>query len=100
MENNGLAVHGRGVEAELVRVSRKIVQVEQRLQLIDIEITQLKVSALYRLMVRVEEAEKEGRDLLAEMAANVNQQISDAKRRLVAAVAKKAGRPAREIILK
>ena len=79
------SVKGDGPGAELVRVIRKIAQVEQRLQVIDAEIAKLKRSDLSQLISEVEKAEKEGHDLLAEMAARLDQQITDAGNRLTAA---------------
>jgi hypothetical protein len=75
-------VRGEGPGAELVRVIRKIAQVEDRLKAIDAEIARLEESDLYHLKKQVDEAEKEGRDLLAEMAARVDQQVVEARGRL------------------
>jgi hypothetical protein len=75
-------VKGEGPGAELVRIIRKIAQVEDRLQTIDAEISRLEESDLSKLKKQVDEAEKEGRDLLAEMAARVDQQVVEARRRL------------------
>ncbi|MGH7792730.1 MAG: molecular chaperone DnaJ [Thermodesulfobacteriota bacterium] len=76
-ESSPESVKGDGPGAELVRVIRKIAQVEERLRNIEIEINQLKESDLYRLETKVGEAEKEGRDLLAEMAEQLEEQIAD-----------------------
>lgn len=75
-------VEGEGVGAELIRVIRKIAQIQKRLRDIETEITQLEDSDLYQLKAKVAEAEKQRRDLLKEMASQVEHQITDAKRRL------------------
>src|SRR3990172_8580382 len=55
---------------------------EERLPTIETEITQLKESDLYKLKTKVEDAEKEGRDLLADMANQLDKQIADASKHL------------------
>ena len=75
-------VNGEGVGAELIRVIRKIAQVEERLQAIESEIAKLKGSELYRLKLKVEEAERKGRDLLHEMASQLDDEISLARQKL------------------
>ena len=81
-ESSPESVKGEGPGAELVRVIRKIAQVEERLPTIEIEIAQLKESDLYKLKIKAEEAEKERRDLLSEMAGQIDKQIADASKRL------------------
>ena len=76
-ESSPEAVKGDGVGAELIRVIRKIAQIESRLQAIESIIAQLRSSDLFRLKVEVERTEAEGRDLLAEMASRLDQQIAD-----------------------
>lgn len=78
-ESSPEAVKGDGIGAELVRVIRKIAQIQGRLQAIESILAQLRSSDLNRLKTEVENAETEGRDLLAEMASSLNQQIADAK---------------------
>lgn len=65
-----------------MRVIRKIAQVDVRLRAIEAEIEALKESELYELLSTVDGAETNGRDLLAEMAAQVETQIASAKVRL------------------
>lgn len=81
-ESSPESVKGEGIAAELVRVIRKIAQIEERLSVIELEITRLKESDLYQLKKKEEEAEDEGRDLLAEMASQVEEQIDRSKRHL------------------
>lgn len=81
-ENSPESVEGEGTAAELVRVIRKIAQVEKRLRVIETEITQLEESDLYQLNTKVEVAENEGRNLLDEMASRVKKEIASASERL------------------
>lgn len=81
-ENSPDSIKGEGIPAELVRVIRKIAQVKKRLDVIEKEITGLKESDLSQIKMEAEKAEREGRDLLAEMASRVNKDISLAKKRL------------------
>lgn len=81
-ENSPESVQGEGMEAELLRTIRKIAQVRERLKKIEVEIQALKRSALYQLREKVIAAQQERRDLLAEMAAQIDEQITAAKVRL------------------
>jgi CII-binding regulator of phage lambda lysogenization HflD len=81
-ESSPESVKGEGPGAELVRVIRKIAQVEDRLKAIDAEIARLEESDLYHLKNQVDQAGEEKRDLLAEMAAGVDQQVAAARERL------------------
>jgi len=81
-ETSPESVKGEGPGAELVRVIRKIAQVEDRLKAIDAEIARLEETDLYQLKTQVDQAEEEERDLLAEMAAGVDQQVAEARGRL------------------
>lgn len=81
-ESSPDAIKGDGVAAELIRVIRKIAQVQERLRTIEATIDDLQSSDLYRLQGEVESAEAEERDLLAEMASRLDLQIDDARKRL------------------
>jgi hypothetical protein len=81
-ESSPESVKGEGPGAELVRVIRKIAQVEGRLKAIDAEFARLGQSDLYRLKTQADQAGALGRDLLAEMAARVDQQVVEARGRL------------------
>jgi hypothetical protein len=70
------SVPGDGIASELVRTIRKIAQVERRLTSIGLALAELTTSALYRLRQDVLAAESRGRDLLAEMAADLKGQIA------------------------
>lgn len=74
-ESSPEAVPGDHHGAKLVRIIRKIAQIKQRLKIIEIELLRLKESSLYQLKAKVDEAEKNGRDLLSEMAVFLTQQI-------------------------
>src|SRR5207253_2106088 len=60
-------VQGDGPGAELVRVIRKIAQVEKRLKSIAAELERLRQGELFKLRQQVEEADVNGRDLLKEL---------------------------------
>jgi hypothetical protein len=75
------AVYGEGVGADLVRIIRKITQVRRRLTEIEQEIQELVGSELAKLKVKAEEYEKQGRDLLAEIAEQVDRHIAAARQR-------------------
>jgi hypothetical protein len=75
-------VQGEGAGAELIRVIRGISQARGRLAEIEAELQELLRSELYQLKARVDEAQREGRDVLKEMIDKVDDQISQAKRRL------------------
>lgn len=76
------SVKGQDPGAQLIRVIRKIAQVETRLLSVDAAMEELKKSDLHQLKVQVEEAEEEGRDLLGEMSAKLDIQVKEAKEQL------------------
>jgi len=88
-ESSPESVKGEGIGTDLVRIIRKIAQVEERFRTIEIEITQLKGSDLCKLKTKVEEAEKEKRNLLIEMANQLDKQIADASEHLAGVTRKK-----------
>jgi hypothetical protein len=75
-------VQGEGPGAELIRVIRRISQARGRLAEIEAELQELLRSDLHQLKVRVDEAKSHGRDVLNEMISKVDDQITQAKRRL------------------
>jgi len=75
-------VKGEGVGADLVRTIRKIAQVQARLSAIDEQMESLKKSDLYRLRMKVIAAEEDERDLLTEMAEQLDGDIAEARKRL------------------
>ncbi|KGF71631.1 molecular chaperone DnaJ [Neosynechococcus sphagnicola sy1] len=83
-EQSPESIGGEGVVAELIRVIRKIFQVQDRLKAIETEIETLHQSELYLLRRKVQQAQERGRNLLADMAVQLEEQITDAKDRLEA----------------
>jgi len=81
-ESSPDAVEGDGIGAELVRIIRKISQIQRRITTIENEIEELKTTELYGLKLKVEEAENDGRDLLGDMILDVEKRISSARKRL------------------
>lgn len=77
------SVEGDGMASDLVRVIRKIAQIEKRLREIELAVNKLIQSKLYQLKKEVESAEKNGRDLLHEMASRVVENIKFSKERLL-----------------
>ena len=61
------------------QLEQKILRIRLRIKEIERKIDQLRGSELYRLMVKVEQAELEGRDLLGEMARDLRYRIREAK---------------------
>ena len=78
------SIKGEGIGAELVRAVRKIAQIKSRLQVLEGEMARLAQSDLNDLKAQAEEARAEGRDLLAELAAKVEEQIFRSRERLQA----------------
>jgi hypothetical protein len=74
------AVEGEGIGAELIRVIRQISQARERVAAIERELTALRKSEIALLKKQAEESEEAGRDLLAELAAAVREQIERAKK--------------------
>jgi hypothetical protein len=72
-------VEGEGIGAELIRIIRQISQAKQRVEAIKNELDALHQSEIALLKKDAEEREQEGRDLLAELAASVREQIQRAK---------------------
>jgi hypothetical protein len=70
------------VSAELVRTIRKIAQVNVRLHVIAVVMTQLKQSDLYQLKTKVDAAERHEQNLLKEMAMQLDKKIAAARQRL------------------
>jgi hypothetical protein len=81
-ENSPEAVTGEGVVAELVRAIRKLAQAEDRVEAIAAAVGELQATETYELSLAADEAEQEGRDLLQEMAARLDEEIAAAKARL------------------
>lgn len=70
------SVQGDGPGAELVRVIRTIAQVEKRLKAIAAELDQLRAGELFKLKQAVEEARSSGRELLKDLAEQLDRDIA------------------------
>jgi hypothetical protein len=73
------SVQGDGPGAELVRVIRTIAQVEKRLKAIAAELEQIRTGELFKLKQAVEDARATGRELLKDLAAQLDRDIADAR---------------------
>jgi len=76
------SVRGEGVPADLVRTIRRIAQVKKRVSDIERQLTEFMSSEIAQLHAKAVAAEKDGRDLLKEMAEAVEAQITQARKRL------------------
>jgi acetolactate synthase small subunit len=73
-------VEGEGVGAELIRIIRQISQARDRVSAIEQELAALRESEIALLKKQAEESEQMGRDLLAELANAVREQIERTKK--------------------
>jgi hypothetical protein len=83
-ETSPESVEGEGVGPELIRVIRKISQIQRRFVEIEVEMQRLKTSDLYQLWSKTEDAKNQGQDLFKEMASQIEQDIAAARKRLAA----------------
>jgi hypothetical protein len=92
--NSPESVQGEGVGAELVRIIRQIHQAKKNIAAIENELSSLRASEIAQLKQDAGAAQQEGRDLLADLAANVRERIADAKKKheTLAVELKKHGR--------
>ncbi|MCX5846265.1 MAG: J domain-containing protein [Deltaproteobacteria bacterium] len=81
-ESSPDSVSGEGTGAELIRIIRQLALVRARIEAIGKEMETLKETELYSLKLRVDEAQDAGRELLSEMAHEVDAQIVGADARL------------------
>jgi acetolactate synthase small subunit len=79
--NSPESVQGEGIGAELVRIIRQIHQARTNIAAIEQELTSLRASEIAQLKHDTEVAQQEGRDLLAELASNVRERITDVKKK-------------------
>jgi hypothetical protein len=79
--NSPESVQGEGIGAELVRIIRQIHQAKKNIAAIENELSSLRASEIAQLKQDAEAAQQEGRDLLAELAADVHERIADAKKK-------------------
>jgi hypothetical protein len=76
------SVQGDGPGAELVRIIRKIAQVEKRLTIIAEELDQQRAGELFKLKQQVDAAIATGRDLLRELVERLEREILGATEEL------------------
>lgn len=69
------SVQGEGIGAELIRIIRQIHQARKNIAAIDHQLTNLRANDMAQLKQKVEAAERQGRDMLAELAATLSGQI-------------------------
>ena len=79
--NSPESVQGEGVGAELVRIIRQIHQAKKNIAAIEQELNCLRASEIAQLKQDTETAEQDGRDLLAELAADVRERIDGVKKK-------------------
>lgn len=76
------SIAGEGATAELLRITRQIRHAERDIANLEAERHTLLASEIAQLHIEAEAAAREHRDLLTELAANLREQIADAKYRL------------------
>ena len=81
-ESSPESVTGEGIAFDLVRMIRSISQINGRLKTIEREVEIIKETEIYGMMIQVQEAEKEDRDLLKELSSKIDSDIKLAKERL------------------
>lgn len=88
------SVQGEGIGAELIRIIRQIAEAKKHIAAIEQELTALRASEIAILRQDTQAAEQQGRDLLAELAAKVGEQVARARKEYesLAKEAKKRGR--------
>lgn len=74
------SIPGEGIGAELVRIIRQIAHAKKRLAAIKQEVGELQQSEIALFRQDVEIGQREGRDLLTELAATAREQIAKAKK--------------------
>jgi len=79
-EDGADAVEGEGIGAELIRIIRQISMARARVAAIEQELAALRQSEIALLKNQAEEKERDGSDLLSELATAVREQIEIARR--------------------
>lgn len=77
------AVAGDNPAAELLRTDRAISLIKRKVSESEAEISRIKTSDIYDMMIKVYNAERTGRDIVAEMSLSINAQIQDVKNRIL-----------------
>lgn len=73
------AVAGESAADEHVRILRAIEQIKRRIIEIEREISRIRTSEIYGLMVKVQKADRVGRNGFAEISMSIDAKIKDAK---------------------
>jgi len=81
-ESSPESVIGEGIANDLVRMIRSVSQIKGRLKTIEKEIKTIKETEMHKMMMQVQEAEENGRDLLNELADKIDSDIQLAKGKL------------------
>jgi hypothetical protein len=77
--------------AEISLLQQKITWVKEKIRIVEDEVNKLKRTDLYSLLIKVEEAQYEGIDLLAEMAKKIDSDIEKARGRMRGNVVAESG---------
>jgi len=73
------SLHEAEVSSELDQLDQRILEIKTRIREIETRIAELKKSDLYQLMIKVDQSELEGRNMLDEMTHDLLYQIASAK---------------------
>ena len=76
IESNG------SISAEMILIIRKIAEAKERLAALGADVDEITSSELYKLKLRVDNAEAMGVDLFTDLIAQVDRQIAKARNRL------------------
>ena len=77
------AIAGDDTLAELRRVQRATAQMKRRISEIETGTSKIISSNMFVMMVKVQQAERAGRDILSEMTMSIDARIKEAKNKLV-----------------
>ena len=78
------AVHGTNPDAERERLARRVAQLSEQLERLDLELADLKATPLWELKAMVDREAIRGRDLIADMVRRLQRDIMAATNRLEA----------------
>jgi hypothetical protein len=78
-EAEGYSESSMELGEQLVLVVRQLAQIKSRLYNISEEMEELELSEMFQLKINIDSAEKEGRDLLQEIAEDIKEKINKAK---------------------
>lgn len=83
-ERSPESVVDEGPEGDRLRVERRVAELDERLIAIEAEFADLQRSAIWRLKTKMDDARRQGWDLLEEIVREVNRQMTRASSRLAA----------------